>query len=324
MLVRALHLAIIWRDGGQVLVNGVTGAIYRASPTLIRVLDLAGQPFEESELVARAGVDHELVASLVDAGLLVEAGGGDRDGWSTFELIVQRMAGGGGRRSNLVSAEMPCFRKEPSDRPGISVPRGSRGASARLASVLRHRRSHREFRTGELEFARLGEFLNRAAAVERSVPAAGVSYRPHPSAGGRHPLEVYLAPLHVDGLRRAVYRFDPFERLLFEVEAEGDRIDKLPAEMGRALDSQLPVEPAAVLLITAVFARTLWKYEGIGLGLIYKDAGALLQTFYLMAGALGLAGCAVQLRGEADVAGWLGLDPVEESLVACFALGLPA
>jgi SagB-type dehydrogenase family enzyme len=101
-------------------------------------------------------------------------------------------------------------------------------------------------------------------------------------------------------------------------------LERLPDELGRAMDSELPVEPAAVLLVTAVFARTMWKYEDIGLGLVYKDAGALLQTLYMVAQALDLAGCAVHLRGENEIAAWLGLDPMEESLVACFALGAPA
>jgi len=321
-VVRAPHLAVTWGAGGQMLFDGVTGGVYRSSMELLRVLDLAGEPIEPEELEARAGVDGALIGRLVDAGLLVPATARRHERWTTFELVVQRMSGGGGRRASADHASMPPARKE-AERPGIPLPSGRLASAARLASVLRHRRSHREFGAGDLELAELGEFLSRAAAVERGVPASGVSFRPHPSAGGRHPLEISVAALHVAGLARGVYRYDPFDRTLHELAVDARRVDALPAELGAALDSALPVDPAVLLLVTAVFDRVMWKYEGIGLSLIYKDAGALLQTCYLVARGIGLAGCAIHLRREAAVATWLGLDPLEESLVTAFALGRP-
>jgi Nitroreductase len=71
-----------------------------------------------------------------------------------------------------------------------------------------------------------------------------------------------------------------------------------------------------VLVITAVFARVMWKYQGIGLSLIYKDTGCLTQTLYLVATALGLAPCAIGGGDERAVAHWLGLDPLVEAPVA--------
>jgi SagB-type dehydrogenase family enzyme len=320
LVVRAPHLAVTWTAGGQTLVDGVTGRVYRTSPAVLRVLDAAGQPLEPGELGVRAGVGEELVGGLVEAGLLVPAPA-PPDHWSTFELIVQRMSGGGGRRAGLHVDGMPPARRDPGTAPGIPLPRLPGRRWPTIASVLRHRRSHREFGAGDLALAELGELLLLAAAVQRNVPASGVSFRPHPSAGGRHPLEISLVALHVAGLARGVYRYDPFDRLLREQPVDAGRLDRLPDEIGAALDSDLPVEPAVLLLVTAVFARTLWKYEAIGLGLVYKDAGALLQTLHLAARGLGLAGCALNLREEAMVARWLGADPLEESLVAAFALG---
>jgi SagB-type dehydrogenase family enzyme len=303
-----------WNGRQQVLIDGLTGRVYRSSPELIRALDAFSEPAEADDSAR----------GLVEAGLLVPASAPRHESWSTFELVVQRMSGGGGRRARLPFARMPPASKPAESAPSIRLPRPRRLNQVRLTSVLRHRRSHREFAAGDIPLARLGELLATAAGVQRSVPVAGVSYRPHPSAGGRHPLEISVGAFHVTDLDRRVYRFDPFESCLYRTRADPGRLDRLPDELGRALDSELPVEPAAVLLITAVFARTMWKYEDIGLSLIYKDAGALLQTLHVVAQALGLAGCAVHLRGEAEIATWLGLDPLEESLVACFALGAPA
>lgn len=303
-----------WNGRQLLLIDAVTGGVYKSTPELVQALDAFSEPAEPDDSTR----------SLADAGLLVPASAPRHESWSTFELVVQRMSGGGGRRARLPFDEMPSPSKPPDSVPPIRLPRPRRMNQARLGSLLRHRRSHREFAAGDVPLAVLGELLHTAAGVQRSVPMAGVSYRPHPSAGGRHPLEVYVAALHVAGLDRQAYRFDPFEGCLYRVQAEQRRLERLPEQLGQSLDSELPVEPAAVLLVTAVFARTMWKYEQIGLSLVYKDAGALLQTLYLVAQALGLAGCAVHLRGEAEIARWLGLDPMEEALVACFALGVPA
>jgi SagB-type dehydrogenase family enzyme len=305
---------MVWNGRQQVLIDGLTGGVYKASPELIRALDAFSEPAEADDSAR----------SLVDAGLLVPASAPRHESWSTFELVVQRMSGGGGRRARQPIDQMPPPRKPPGSDPPIQLPRPRRVNQARLGSVLRHRRSHREFAAGDVPLARLGELLTTAAGVQRSVPMAGVSYRPHASAGGRHPLEITVGALHVTDLGRHVYRFDPFDHCLHRTAVDPRRLDRLPDELGQALDSELPVEPAAVLLITAVFARTMWKYGDIGLSLIYKDAGALLQTLHLVAQALGLAGCPVHLRGETEIATWLGLDPLQESLVACFVVGVPA
>jgi SagB-type dehydrogenase family enzyme len=314
-LVRAPHLCLTWNGRQLVLVDAVTGGMYRCTPELIRTLDAFSEPAEADDSTR----------SLVDAGLLVPESAPRHETWSTFELVVQRMSGGGGSRTRRPSSQMPPASKPPPESaPPIALPRPRRANQARVGSVLRHRRSHREFASEDLPLAELGELLITAAGVQRSVPVSGVSYRPHPSAGGRHPLEITVAALHVAGLAPRAYRFDPFDGCLYETRADPRRLDRLPEQLGQSMGSELPVEPAAVLLITAVFARTMWKYEQIGLGLIYKDAGALLQTLHLVAQALGLAGSAVHLRGEAEIARWLGLDPMEESLVACFAVGGPA
>ena len=324
-LVRAPHLAVTWRAGRPTVTDGVTGRVHSGSLALLRLLDLAGEPLQPEELADRAGVGPGFVGDLVAAGLLVraseEAPASRR--WSTFELIAQRMSGGSGRRAGLELDEMPPLAVGAVREDAVAIPAGPSPGMRGLGELLARRRSHREFAAEPLELALLGEFLRGSCRVLRIVPAVGVSFRPYPSAGGRHPLEVRLAALHVDGLGRGVYHFDPYDPRLLPLDVDRRPLDELPERLGRCLDSDLPVEPAVVLLITAVFARTMWRYHDVGLGLIHRDTGALLQTLSLVATALGLAGCPVHLPGELAVARWLGLDPLEESLVGCFLLGLP-
>jgi hypothetical protein len=78
-----------------------------------------------------------------------------------------------------------------------------------------------------------------------------------------------------------------------------------------------------LFLVTAVFGRTAWKYRGIPLHLILQEVGALYQTMYLAATALGLAACPVGAFPERAVAEILNLDSRDESEVGMFALGVP-
>jgi SagB-type dehydrogenase family enzyme len=107
-----------------------------------------------------------------------------------------------------------------------------------------------------------------------------------------------VLPLRVDGLRRkVVYHFDD------------------PDAANNA--------PAAMLLLTSCFGRTLWKYEYLGLTTVYKDVGCLTQTLYLQSTALGLAGYAVGGGPERVIARGLGVDCTEESYVGAFFVGHP-
>jgi hypothetical protein len=66
-----------------------------------------------------------------------------------------------------------------------------------------------------------------------------------------------------------------------------------------------------------------WKYQGTPYQLMLQEAGALYQTMYLAATALGLAPCAVGAFPELAVAEVLDLDPKDEPQVGLFALGVP-
>ena len=79
-----------------------------------------------------------------------------------------------------------------------------------------------------------------------------------------------------------------------------------------------------IFLVTAVVQRLTWKYGRLGVTLMYQDVGCLLQTMYLVSTALGLGSCAIGTGNGVRNAEWLGLDPLVEPEVGCFAIGRPA
>jgi oxazoline/thiazoline dehydrogenase len=79
--------------------------------------------------------------------------------------------------------------------------------------------------------------------------------------------------------------------------------------------------PQVLVTLAARFRRVSWQYSGIAYALILKDAGALIQTMYLVATALGLAPCALG-SGDSDLfAQATGEDYYEETSVAELMLG---
>lgn len=322
-LVRSPHLALTWSGERLMLTDGLTGNLFAVSPEIVGVLDGAGRPVRPADLAERAAVEPSLVDALAGAGILVPAhGAAPPAGWSTHELIVQRMAGGGAARHGLDLAGMPPMRKGSWSATVIELPEPA-APGGTLAGALAGRRSRRVFDPGLIRLSELASVLVGAAGVQRADPADGVSYRPHASGGGRHPLEITVLAQRVDGLERGVYSFDAFDRTLHDRDVDLAMVDEVAAEVGGSLGLDHPCDAPAILLVTAVFARTLWKYDAIGLGLVYRDTGCLLQTLHLVTTGLGLAGSPAMVRRELDVSRWLGLDPNEESLVGCFVLGRP-
>lgn len=321
---RAPHLCFTWAEHGLVCLSGTTGREVAVSPEAIRVLDIAGSACPGDELARRASVPSAFVRRLIDAGLLLPADELPRGAgvlWGTYELAVQRRAGGGRARSERMPT-MPQQRKRYNGTQ-VYLPNAAKpeGVDAPFWEVLARRRSSRLFANSLLPSGKLVALLTGAATVTCFDRDLGVSKRPYPSGGGRHPIELYVLPFRVEGLDSVAHHFDPFDHSLTQIAGTERFINR----MMRNWQCDDPIGgsglPAAAILLTACFERTMWKYEGLGLVLVYKDAGALLQTLHLQATALNLAGHAVGGGPELAIATGLGLDPVEESYVGAFLVG---
>ncbi|MBF6328298.1 SagB family peptide dehydrogenase [Nocardia transvalensis] len=306
---------------------GTSGRRYRLTDPAWQVLTAADVPATVDKLAEVSGASPDVVLGLVAAELLIEprrlsAGAW----WDPHELVIQRMRATGHKRPVLHPEDMPSPRK-PLGGEVVALPDGDLDLPADPAfftEVLSRRRTCRRFADRPLDLPTLGRFLRATSEVQHSAEAygSGVSWRPVPSGGGRHPLEIYLWPVQMPDLAPAIYRFDPFASVLCR---HGD-LDEWFARMPEQLREQtelLEGDPAVVLLVTAVFGRTMWKYENNGLSIVYQDLGALYQTWYLVATALGLGGCVLNGGNELVNARMLGLDPLIEGHVGGFLLGWP-
>lgn len=109
--------------------------------------------------------------------------------------------------------------------------------------------------------------------------------RPVPSGGGMYPLELHTITRRVDGLDNGIYHYVPLHHGLEQV-----RSVTLPDPLMRYLFmGQYPViMAAAIIVISAVPARSMKKYGDRGYRYMLYEAGHVAQNLNLAASALGL------------------------------------
>jgi SagB-type dehydrogenase family enzyme len=130
-----------------------------------------------------------------------------------------------------------------------------------------------------------------------------------PSAGGLHPIECYVLSWNVDGIAPGLYHYDLASDAL-RLLRSGD----FRRQAVRAASGQRWVGRAAFLCVmTAVFARTLWKYHlENAFRVLWMDAGHLAQTFDLLATSRGLGPFQTAAIQDTFIEKLIGLDGVKE------------
>ncbi|MER5771050.1 SagB/ThcOx family dehydrogenase [Streptomyces sp. NPDC001985] len=224
----------------------------------------------------------------------------------------------------------PLAAVKPVRQPVIALPRPDldrlRSTDRPFAEVAEERRSVRAFGPGPLTLDQLGEFLHRTVRVREEIPADDAApydrtCRPVPSGGASHDLEVYLSVTRCRGLASGVYHYEPVEHGLTLITPERGAVLELVQDARQSLSSASV--PQVVITLAGRFNRLSWKYRGLSYAATLKNVGVLYQAMYLAATAMRLGGCAVGGGDSAAFARITGLDPLEESSVGEFVLGVP-
>ena len=156
----------------------------------------------------------------------------------------------------------------------------------------------------ELDPAHLSRLLHLSAGVVRTMvrPYTTWLFRAAGSAGGRFPLELYVAVPEGTALPAGVHWYDPSDHALVQVG---------PPPRGGA--------PA--LVVTGVPWRTGWRYRERGYRHVYWDAGTMLAQLLAVADSAGLTARLYSRYPDAAVTALVGADRVHEWPVAVVALG---
>jgi len=186
-----------------------------------------------------------------------------------------------------------------------------------LAEVVAARRSQRRFRQQPVGIEELSALLQTGYGVTGRGPG-DIRLRSVPSGGALYPLDAYVAALAVTGLEAGLYHFDPLrsglEALGPVARAQLEPLTPYP---------ELVADASAVVILTATFWRSRFKYGQRGYRFALLEAGHVAQNLLLAATALGLA--SVPLGGFFDrqVNDLLGVDGLHEAALYVLPIGHP-
>jgi SagB-type dehydrogenase family enzyme len=190
--------------------------------------------------------------------------------------------------------------------------------------VLMARKTHRDFSNQEMTLESLSQLLSLVWGVTGYLPSGifgKLLHKTSPSGGARHPGEVYVMALRVKGLKPGLYHYHPAHHYLKLINPSATR-QKAWLYCARQDHAR---NAAALFLMTAVFARTMWKYfHPRAYRVVLLDAGHLCQTFCLVATWLGLAPFCTAALKDTLIETDLGIDGVRESVIYVAGVGLPA
>ena len=156
----------------------------------------------------------------------------------------------------------------------------------------------------ELDLPHLSRLLHLSAGVVRTMerPYATWLFRAAGSAGGRFPLELYVAVPDGIGLPAGVHWYNPQDHALVQVGPP-------------------PRGDAPALVVTGVPWRTGWRYRERGYRHVYWDAGTMLAQLLAVADSAGVTARLHTRFPDTSVATLVGADRMHEWPVAIVALG---
>ena len=272
------------------------------------------------------------------AGFLEPADEPERDECATWEFHDRlfHVASRGGRDAIPLGGTYrftdrfpaPPAIKPPMSAESIALPRPDLAVVAarsdRLAAIMERRQSLRSYAAEPISLEELSEFLFRVARITQVVSGGDqeLMSRPFPSGGSIHEIEFYLAIGACRGLDPGLYGYRGLEHALERLPDTADGARRLLADSAKAMGSEGP--PQVLVVLACRLPRFAWKYQGMAYRLILMNAGVVIQTMYLVATDMGLAGCANGSGDSRLFAEITGLDPLDETSVGEFALGSQA
>ncbi|WP_054857575.1 SagB/ThcOx family dehydrogenase [Vulcanisaeta sp. JCM 16159] len=192
-----------------------------------------------------------------------------------------------------------------------------------VSNAVTIRRSAEDFIDEPISIDDLATILFLGLGITGWTQAYGLDKYPlraYPSAGALQPIEAYPVINNVTGLREGLYHYDPFNHAL-EIIKLG-RFNSLMVDL--ALGQDHVSRASAVVILTAFYSRTRWKYWKRALRYVLIDAGAVMENMYIAATGLELGVRAVGAFYDEELCGFLGIDCIEEFPVLLMLIGKEA
>jgi len=348
---RASTLVTYWVGSQFIVENYRTGKVLSANPVTARVLHIFADwcSFDDArpalpEYTAQS--IRRTLRQLVSNGLLLIQGSPEAkanqaflDVWSSWlphagmfhfstkdmpyatsdDETIARM------RAYLKESPQPANFKSLSTRftrPSRKLPPPSPPDSDFLCTLVT-RRTHREFSTKALDLSALSTLLRYTWGLQGFLSdwlLGDLPLKTSPSAGARHPCEVYVFAQRVNDLALGLYHYVSDRHLLRPISQAVSRNKGVQYCAGQ----DWVRGAAALFLITAVLPRSMWKYRfPRAYRTVLADAAHLCQTFCLVATHLQLAPFCTMALKDTLIERDLGIDGISETVLYVAGVGLP-
>lgn len=190
------------------------------------------------------------------------------------------------------------------------------------AAIAREVRTSGIIAAAPIDLAALTRLLFCTGGLTRSRAVGGEEYhfRAAASAGALYPIEIYLAAgEEVEGVEAGLYHFSPAD-----LKLRGLRRGDWRGYLARAADNDALRKARAVIVFSAVFWRSAWKYRARAYRYCFWDAGMMIANLLAAANAENIPAEIIALFADAPVERLLEIDGDREGIVCMVALGRAA
>jgi SagB-type dehydrogenase family enzyme len=336
-----------WDNGDLRILNYLTRDEFAANPVVLEIIRFFASPRAIGDALLEFGAYTPdsvgaAIAELVDAELLLECDSAEsaRDelldsSWKpwlphgAYHFLTKDAPYVKGdwtadqKMQSISSAPQPPFFKKSGGAKSISLPLHAREKDS-FFETLHARRTRRKFLKAPVSLDAVSKLLQLTWGVQGYVDSPHFGPLPlktSASGGARHPVEAYLLALKVAGLDPGLYHYDARDHVLEPISF------KATPKTARAYcaDQTYVAHAAALFIMTAVFARNMWKYQHArAYRVVLLDAGHLGQTFCLIATRMGLAPFSTAALKDTLIERDLGIDGISESVLYVTGIGIPA
>jgi len=195
----------------------------------------------------------------------------------------------------------------------VILPKPVMNSHFSLTTSLKQRCSRRDFHKVKISKEKLSTLLFYGSGL-RYYKDENESRRFYPSAGGRYPLETYVISLNTE-LDKGVYHYNLKRHVLETIKS----LNKF--EHQRYFDQRFIPQSSFIILLTAVFKRSVIKYGDRSYRYILIETGHLAQNLYLLSTILKLKCCAIGSFIDDKINSLLDINGVDESIIYILTFG---
>lgn len=189
----------------------------------------------------------------------------------------------------------------------------------KVLSIIKKRKSERKFKNKSLPLKTISKILYFSCGIRNHKKMENTfdkSLRMYPSAGARYPLEVYPVILKSKEILPGIYHYNVKWNSL-ELLLKGN----FKKKFGEITSQNWVNKSTVIIIITAVFPRTIIKYKERGWRYIFFEAGHLSQNIHLISTTLKLKSCAIGGFLDEEIINLLELNPKNELPLYLITIG---